>query len=71
MFHVISVKVGKEFLEPLVHNLVITPTVLDFVEENRPTLTRLFLEGGEDSVAEIGFNRFTMANVEIAGPVVR
>ena len=71
MFHIIPVEVCENFLEPLVHNLVIAPTVLEFAEEYRPTLSRLVVKGGEDGVAEVGFDSFAVANIEISGPVVR
>ena len=44
--------------------------MFEFVEEDGSPLPRFVLEGGEDGVAEVRFDGFAVAGVEIAGPVV-
>ena len=70
MLDIISVEICKELLEPLVHNLMIVPAMFEFVEEDGPPLSGFVSEGGEDGVAEILFDGFTVAVVQIARPVV-
>ena len=67
---VIPVEIGEELFEPIVHNLVIGPTVLEFVEEDGSPLAGLVLECGQDGLAEVVLDGFAVALVEVAGPVV-
>jgi hypothetical protein len=69
MFHVVPVEVGEEFPEPIVHNMVIAPTIPDFNQKCRATLCRRVLNGEKDGIAEVRFNSFTMSNEESMGPV--
>jgi len=66
MFDIKSIEVVEELGHPLVHNLMIGPSELEFVEEDGSTLRCLGAEGGEDSVGQIVFNRFTMSLVEFS-----
>lgn len=45
--------------------------MFEFVEEDGSSLTGFVLEGGEDSVAEVLFDGFAVALVQVTGPVVR
>jgi hypothetical protein len=45
MFDVVSIKIGKEFLEPLVHDLMVCPSMLQFGQKDRSSLTSLVPEG--------------------------
>jgi hypothetical protein len=70
MLDIIPIEICEELLEPLIHNLVIGPAVFEFLEEDGPPLSGFVLEGGEDGVAEVLFDGFAVALVEISGPVV-
>lgn len=47
MLDVIPIQISEKFLEPLVHNLVIAPPMLELVEEDRSSLSCLVLKCGE------------------------
>ena len=70
MLDVIPIEVGEKLFEPLVHNLMIEPTVLEFVEEDGAPLAGFVAKGRKDGVAEVLFDGFAVALVEVAGPVV-
>ena len=48
MFHIVPVEVGEEFPEPIVHNLVIAPTIPDFMQKCSATLCCRVLNGRKD-----------------------
>mmetsp|Transcript_32370 Transcript_32370/g.65879 ORF Transcript_32370/g.65879 Transcript_32370/m.65879 type:complete len:93 (+) Transcript_32370:3170-3448(+) len=70
MLDIIPIEIRKELLEPLVHDLMIGPAMLELVEEDGPPLSGFVSEGGEDGVVEVLFDGFAVALVEVAGPVV-
>lgn len=70
MLDIIPIEICEELLEPFVHNLVIGPTMFELVEEDGSPLSGFVSEGGEDGVAEVLFDGFTVALVQITRPVV-
>ncbi len=68
---VIPIEIGEEFFEPLVHDLVIFPTQLEFLQQNGSTLARLLLEGRKNGMAEVLFDRFAVTLIEFPTPIVR
>lgn len=70
MLHVVTIEVSEEFFEPLIHDLVVGPAVFELVQENRPPLPGLVIEGREDGILKILLDGFAVTLVQIAGPVV-
>ena len=70
MLDVIPIQIGEELFEPLIHNLMVEPTMFEFVEEDGPALSGFVLKSGEDGVAQVLLDGFAVALVEVAGPVV-
>jgi len=70
MLDIIPVQIGEELLHPLIHNLVIGPAVFEFVEKDGSALSGFVFEGGEYGGAEVLFDGFAVALVEVSGPVV-
>jgi len=70
MLDVESIEVVEEFGHPFVHDLMIGPSELQFVEEDSSALGCFGAEGGEDGGGEVIFNGLAVALVEFAGMVV-
>ena len=70
VFHVVTIQIREESLQPFVHDLVIFPSFLQFREENAPALARFGLEGGQGVLIQIVINRFTVALVQLTRPIV-
>lgn len=70
MLDIIPVQIGEELFQPLIHNLVIGPAVFEFVEKDGSALSGFVFEGGEYGGAEVLFDGFAVALVEVSGPVV-
>jgi hypothetical protein len=70
MLDVIAIEVGKELFEPLVHNLMVGPSVLEFGKDNGASLSGLGPESGKHSVAKIVFNGFPVSLIEFPRPIV-
>jgi hypothetical protein len=71
MFDVVSIKVGKEFLEPLVHDLMVYPSMLQFSQKDRSSLTSLVPEGLKDVCCKVPFDGITVPLIKLARPIVR
>ena len=66
MLDVVPVEVGEEFLEPLVHDLVVGPAVLQLGEEDGPALADLVLQGRTDGLDQVVLDGFPVTLVEIS-----
>jgi hypothetical protein len=70
MLDVVTIEIGKELFEPLVHDFMVGPSVLEFCEENGASLSGLVLESGKHGGAEVVFNGFAVSLIEFPRPVV-
>mmetsp|Transcript_26225 Transcript_26225/g.61484 ORF Transcript_26225/g.61484 Transcript_26225/m.61484 type:complete len:354 (-) Transcript_26225:261-1322(-) len=70
VFDVVSIEIGEEFFEPLVHDLVILPSVLDFCQQNGSAGPHFVVEGREDVVLEVCLDGLAVSLVEFTGPIV-
>ena len=70
LLDMVSIKIAKDFPQPLIHSLMIRPAMLQLIEEGLPPLTGFFLEGGENGTVEILLDGYSMALVELDTPVV-
>ena len=71
MFDVVSIEVGEELLEPLVHYFMVLPAVFEFRQENGPALSRFFAKRREYVGGQVSFDCLAVSLVKLAGPVVR
>eukprot|EP00579_Thalassiosira_antarctica_P016153 CAMPEP_0201936518 /NCGR_PEP_ID=MMETSP0903-20130614/37654_1 /ASSEMBLY_ACC=CAM_ASM_000552 /TAXON_ID=420261 /ORGANISM="Thalassiosira antarctica, Strain CCMP982" /LENGTH=152 /DNA_ID=CAMNT_0048477225 /DNA_START=372 /DNA_END=829 /DNA_ORIENTATION=+ len=53
LLDIVSIKIAKDFPQPLIHSLMIGPAIPQFIEEGLPPLTGFVLEGGENGAVEI------------------
>ena len=71
VFDVVSVQVGKEFLEPFVHDLMVRPAMLKFCQQDGSSLDGLISERREHMRSQVVFDRLPVSLIQLTRPVVR
>jgi len=70
MLDIESIKIVEELGHPFIHDLMVGPSELKFVEEDCSALGYLGAKGGEDCCGEVVLNSCTVTLVEFARVVV-
>ncbi len=71
MLNIVPIEVDKELLQPLIHDLVIGPSNVQFCQENISALTCFLTQRREDPARQVMFDRFAVSLVEFSRPVIR
>ena len=71
VFHVVSIEVSEELFEPLVHDLMVLPSVFELRQEHGSALACFVTKCWQHIICQVSLNRLAMALIKFAGPVVR
>ena len=71
VFDIVSIEISEELFEPLVHDLMVLPSMFEFRQENRSALARFVSKRWENIFCQVSLNRLAVTLIKLARPVVR
>lgn len=71
MLDIVTIEVSEEFLQPLVHDLVVCPSMIELREEDGSSLSRFVAKSWKDIRRQVALDRVPVSLIEFARPVVR
>jgi hypothetical protein len=65
MLDIVTVEVGEKLLEPLVHDLVVRPSVIELREKNSSSLAGLIPKSWKDVRSQVPFYSIPMPLIKL------
>ena len=71
MLNVVTIEVCEEFLQPLIHDLMIGPSMIEFGKENGSPLPCFVSQRGKYICCQIVLDCLSVSLIQLSRPVVR
>ena len=71
VFDIVSIEISEELFEPLVHDLMVLPSMFEFRQENSSALARFVSKRWENIFRQVSLNCLAVSLIQLTGPVVR